>query len=194
MPRRGTGWIVAGILLMTGSLGLSGMNLSESYQGKKRSDAVRQQLMRDVIPESKVDLTDPEVFCVEMPQVKIDDYSYIGTIEIPSLSLQLPVISKWSEDGMWMAPCRYSGSAYTDDMIICAHNSYAHFGFLYRMNTGDTAVLTDIDGNVFTYKLFEQEILQPEDVEQLNSGEWDLTLFTCTFDGIQRRVFRFEKV
>lgn len=79
-------------------------------------------------------------------------------------------------------------------MIICAHNSYAHFGFLYRMNTGDTAVLTDIDGNVFTYQLFEQEIMRPGDVEQLNSGEWDLTLFTCTFDGLQRRVFRFEKV
>lgn len=97
-------------------------------------------------------------------------------------------------NGMWMALCRYSGSAYTDDMTICAHNSYAHFGFLYRMNTGDTAVLTDIDGNVFTYQLFEQEIMRPGDVEQLNSGEWDLTLFTCTFDGLQRRVFRFEKV
>ena len=47
-----------------------------------------------------------------MPEETIDGRSYIGVLEIPSLSLQLPVIGSWSYAELREAPCRYAGSAY----------------------------------------------------------------------------------
>ena len=51
-----------------------------------------------------------------------------------------------------------------------------------------------MDGNVFTYEMVELEILQPTDIEGMESGEWDLTLFTCTIGGSSRVTARFERV
>ena len=95
---------------------------------------------------------------------------------------------------MKIAPCRYTGSAYQDDLIIAAHNYNSHFGNLKNLREGDTATLTDMDGNVFTYEMAELEILQPTDIEGMDSGEWDLTLFTCTIGGSSRVTARFERV
>ena len=57
---------------------------------------------------------------------------------------------------------------------------------------GDIATFTDIDGNVFIYKMVERETLNPTDIEGMESGNWDLTLFTCTVGGQSRVTIRFE--
>ena len=57
---------------------------------------------------------------------------------------------------------------------------------------GDIATFTDMDGNVFTYKMVERETLLPTSIDAMESGEWDLTLFTCTVGGQSRVTIRFE--
>ena len=131
---------------------------------------------------------------MEMPVENIDGIDYIGVLRIPTLELELPIISEWSYQKLKIAPCRYSGSAYQDDLIIAAHNYNSHFGNLKNLREGDTATFTDMDGNVFTYEMVELEILQPTDIEGMESGEWDLTLFTCTIGGSSRVTARFERV
>ena len=131
---------------------------------------------------------------MEMPTENINGIDYIGILRIPALELELPVISEWSYPRLKIAPCRYTGSAYQDDLIIAAHNYNSHFGNLKNLREGDTATLTDMDGNVFTYEMAELEILQPTDIEGMDSGEWDLTLFTCTIGGSSRVTARFERV
>ncbi len=132
-------------------------------------------------------LLNPEM---DMPVQCVDGRDYIGILEIPALALELPVISTWSYPSLKIAPCRYSGSAYKDDLVIAAHNYPSHFGNLKQLQEGDTVRFTDMDGNVFVYAVALWEDLDADAAEQMQSGEWDLTLFTCTTGGQSRLAVR----
>ena len=129
---------------------------------------------------------------MEMPTEKINGNYYIGVLEIPSLGLELPVMSDWSYPRLRTAPCRYKGSAYSGDLIIAGHNYARHFSGIKRMSPGDEVRFTDADGNLFLYKVAELETLGGADVEKMQSGDWELTLFTCTYGGRSRVAVRCE--
>lgn len=121
---------------------------------------------------------------------EIDGYEYIGYITIPDLNLELPVMSDWDYTRMKLSPCRYSGSVQTNDMVIAAHNYTRHFGRLSKLSEDDTIYFTDINGNRYSYSVKEVEVLAPTAIEEMTSGEYDLTLFTCTYSGQSRLAVR----
>lgn len=131
---------------------------------------------------------------IDMPTQEIDGQAYIGFLEIEALGLSLPVLSEWSYPGLRTAPCRYTGSAYRNDLVIAAHNYTTHFGRLRELSQGDAVTFTDVDGNVFCYQVAEVETLPPYSVEEMTGGDWDLTLFTCTIGGQARVTVRCERV
>ena len=141
-------------------------------------------------PLAQIFESNPET---EMPTVYIDEAAYIGTIEIPVLELELPVLSSWSYDGLRQSPCRYSGSAYLDNMVIAAHNYQSHFGSIYSLAIGESVVFTDVDGNEFDYTVAATEILSPYDVDEMSQSPWALSMFTCTPGGQYRVTVRCEK-
>ena len=87
-----------------------------------------------------------------------------------------------------ISPCRYTGSAYTNNLIIAAHNYKSHFRKLKHLHAGDIVTFMDMDRNVFHYEVVESEILKPTTIDKMESGDWDLTLFTCTIGGRSRVV------
>lgn len=127
---------------------------------------------------------------MDMPTAMIDGRNYVGTIEIPSMELELPVLEEWSYPGLKIAPCRYDGTAYKNNLIIAAHNYDSHFGRLKELHEGDDIIFTDMDGNVFSYKVALVDTLEPYAVEEMKSGGWALTLFTCTLGGQMRVTVR----
>lgn len=129
---------------------------------------------------------------MDMPEEEVNGQKYIGVLKIPALSLELPVISAWSYPNLKEAPCRYTGSSYLNNMVIAAHNYRSHFGNLKDLSQGDEVSFTDVDGNIFQYKVVELEILSPYAIEEMTSGDWDLTLFTCTVGGKSRVTVRCE--
>lgn len=151
-------------------------------------------------PEPTPTLPEPELPAyiqnpqVEMPVQKLQGYDYIGILRIPTLNLELPIMSQWSYKQLKIAPCRYTGSVYLDNMTICAHNYSRHFGGLKNLHIGDEVSFTDMDGNEFSYRVAELETLQPSDVDSMTAGDWDLTLFTCTIGGKTRVTVRCERV
>lgn len=128
----------------------------------------------------------------EMTETVIGDYSYIGYLSIPDLGLELPVMSQWSYPRLRVAPCRYSGSTRTDDLVILAHNYARHFGRLRRLSPGDAIIFTDMNGAVTRYRVVELEEMSPYAVADMTSGEYDLTLFTCTYGGRTRFAIRAD--
>ena len=64
---------------------------------------------------------------------------------------------------------------------------------LKNLRVGDTAIFTDMDENVVSFQLAAQETIQPEDLEAMEAGDWDLTLFTCTVGGQSRVTVRFVR-
>jgi sortase A len=144
----------------------------------------------EAIPETSpvpLYVSNPEM---EMPTINIDGNAYIGWLEIPSLSLTLPVMSQWSYPNLKISPCRYSGSAYLDNLVIAAHNYKSHFGNIKTLSPGDEVRFTDADGNVFRYQVAEVEQLSPLAVKDMAESDYPLTLFTCTIGGKYRVAVR----
>lgn len=125
-----------------------------------------------------------------MPVVVVDGVAYIGVLEIPALELTLPVTGEWSYDRLKIALCRYAGSAYLDNLVIMGHNYPAFFKNLGDLRPGDEIRFTDADGNVFSYTVDDLEQLRAAQVEEMITGDWDLTLFTCTPGGQLRIAVR----
>lgn len=188
--RAGLVLMIAGILCIAAGILWLEYNLMEDRRAGVRAEAVMEQLAQ--YQEQQTDpgvdyLLVPEM---EMPTVEIDGYRYIGVISVPVLDLTLPVMDDWSYPQLKIGPCRYKGSAYLNNMILCAHNYTTHFGRLSNLRVGDEITFTDVDGNEFLYEVAELETLAGTAVEQMQSGDWDLTLFTCTLSGQTRVTVR----
>ena len=191
----------AGLLLIAAALALAAYNVIDAQRAARSAAQALEALSQTTAAsaaepeEASADdapayLADPEM---PMPTVSFDGNDYIGRVDIPSLGLSLPVISEWSYPRLKIAPCRYTGSAYLDNLIIAAHNYGSHFGNLNRLNNGDTVTFTDVDGNQFTYAVSLIEDLPGTAIEEMQAGEWDLTLFTCTLGGRSRVTVRCER-
>lgn len=120
----------------------------------------------------------------------IDGKEFVAVLSIPVLDTELPVLRELSMEELKNYPCRYKGAMVTDDIIIAAHNYDCHFGRIKSLNTGDELILTDPSGNRIVYEVTETEILDGTDVEDMDAGDWDLTLFTCTLSGKSRVTVR----
>lgn len=194
-PESGTAWMNLGLLLLASALFLAACNRNASYQAQHRSRLVIEE-MSETLPgkavpeETQSEQTEPLNPDREMPVRAIDGRDYIGVLTIPSLNLELPVLSRWSDSNLRIAPCRYQGSLYDGSLILCAHNYSSHFGGLSKLREGDTALFADMDDNLYTYQVVELEMLDPTDVSEMESGDWDLTLFTCTVGGQTRVTVR----
>lgn len=202
--KRGTAWINLGLLLLAAALFLAAYNRNESYQAQQQSDVVLEEMseaLAQTVPAQTVPgQTEPpelpeamEEPLREMPVRTIRGRDYIGVLTIPALELELPVLSQWDYTNLRIAPCRYEGSVYNGSLILCAHNYSSHFGRLKSLREGDVVQFTDMDDNVYTYQVVGLETLSPTDVEGMESGDWDLTLFTCTVGGQSRVTVRLER-
>lgn len=126
----------------------------------------------------------------DMPVIEVDGYGYIGVLQIPSLDLTLPILSEWSYPALQTAPCRYAGSAYEGGLVLSGHNYASHFGKLNQLEAGDEVRFIDLSGNTFTYAVAETEVLEATAIDEMVSGGWGLTLFTCTLSGQMRFTVR----
>lgn len=210
MSKKKKNWIgkiftITGLLLFAAALALSVYNLWDGY----RAEQSREKLLEEYrdknqnisdegeqAEESDGQIPDyqlnPEM---EMPEITLEDLdgaACIGVLEIPKIDLKLPVLSEWSYPLLKKAPCRYSGSAYLDNLVITVHNYRTYFGKLKELEVGTEVIFTDAAGNRFEYKVAAVEALTPQSVEDMTSGEWALSLFTCTLDGKNRVTVRCD--
>lgn len=131
-----------------------------------------------------VEFLPPSAF--EMTRVEIGGYDYIGYLSLPSLELELPIMADWDYRRLQIAPCRYTGSVNGRDLVLMAHNYASHFGRISELQPGDPVLFTDMDGHTTQYQVEGRDVLPPGAVEEMTSGEFDLTLFTCTYGGQSR--------
>lgn len=116
-------------------------------------------------------------------------YGLLGVLRIEALSIELPVISTWSYALLDIAPCRYSGSLTTGNLVVMGHNYDSHFRSLWRAEPGMQVELTDAAGYVHRFTVAEIETVAGSDGEALPS-DYPLSIFTCTADSRHRTVLR----
>jgi len=135
----------------------------------------------------------------KMPTVTIDGYDYIGSLTVPSLALELPVMADWDYERLKISPCVFSRNYFSDDLVICGHNFPSHFSPLWEIPMGEEVLFTTSDGTVYRYVVSNRETVKPDDVSTMTTnahsaipgtGDWDLTLFTCNLGGQTRCAVR----
>ena len=188
--------MVLGVCLMLGAAFLHYANQREDHIAQEAVTDVMPQLVQQIqtqtateatvsqeetIPELELQipvelLTDEDK---KMTEAEINGYLYIGYLSVPDLGLELPILSSWSYPKLNISPCRYTGSIRGEDLVLMAHNYNSHFGRLSQLDLGDTILFTD---------------MAPTDVVEMTSGDFDLTLFTCTYGGGSRVTVYCDRV
>lgn len=198
--------IILGVLLLSGALTLVAFNKYQDSVARNSAADILQQIKENTASETKEteDAVDQSELQIpldlltaedkEMTEIEINGHAYIGYISIPTLGLELPVMSSWSYPQLKLAPCRYSGSVRGEDLVIMAHNYKSHFGKISLLKEGNTLSFTDMDGVTTYYEVAARDILGSTEVEEMTAGEFDLTLFTCNYSGKSRVTVCCNKV
>jgi sortase A len=188
--------IILGIVAVLAAVCLLLWNINEDRQAEQsvldimpQLNDQREQASAETFVEQYEDNTSDE-----MTVKDIDGYNYIGSLSFPTMKLELPVMETWDYTRLKIAPCRYSGSVKTNNLVIAAHNYTRHFGSLKSLNKGDKVYFTDMDNKVYTYEVEETEILAPTAIEEMTNSAYDLTLFTCTYGGKSRVTVRCMRI
>ena len=185
-------FVLLGVLCLAAALGLAIFNVYEDRQAGQHADMLLGELQK-AVKEAPDEEGDPAYIAnpdMELPIVTYEGRDGVGILLIPSLGLELPVIDNFNYANLRWAPCRYVGTPYKNDLVICAHNYDRHFGRLDELNAGDDVIFIDLDGHVFTYKVGLIETVGGYEVEKMIDSEWDLSLFTCTYSGRARVTVR----
>lgn len=130
---------------------------------------------------------------MEMDTITVEGHSYIGYLTLPTLKVELPILSDWSQSKLKIAPCRYTGSVNSKGFVLMGHNYAKGFGQLRNLKIGDTISFQDVNGTKTTYQVIEIDVLAASAVDEMICEDYDLTLFTCTYGGKNRFTIRCEK-
>lgn len=195
--KTGTVCTIIGVLLILAGLCLFLWNRREAYLAGNAADEMLTAVKGEIEDNRTAQGADGEGFVYEasyenagLPAVEIDGYEYVGCVSVPTLKLELPVMSEWSYPRLKIAPCRYYGSAAEKDLVIAAHNYPRHFGNLSKLKEHDEVIFTDMNGTEYHYEVEVVDVLAPEALEEMTNAGYDLTLFTCTYGGANRVTVR----
>lgn len=134
---------------------------------------------------------------VDMPE-KMGNYNIIGEIEISKISLKMYILDITTDESLNLSLTKFWGKNIHDasNFSIIGHNYKGMFKDLKNLEVGDTFTLTDREGRICTYVVYEIFIVEPDDVsciEDTLKGEREVTLITCTTGGAKRLILKAKE-
>ena len=160
----------------------------------------------NAIPEEE-DVATTEVVQIEQ-QVNVEEeqkltasdgtsYYTIGVINIPSINVNYPILSTYTDELLKIAPCRFHGPNPNEvgNLCIAGHNykNSKFFSKVPNLQLGDKIEITDLSGRMLTYTVYDKFIVNPDELactSQLTNGKKEITLITCTNDNKQRHIIK----
>lgn len=177
--------ILGGLLVLSGGLLLL-YNRSLENAAEKASDEALLKVQQQI----EYGRSAAEGTRQPIQQLELDGERYLGVLSMPTLELELPVQADWSYEKLKNTPCVYSGSIQDGELVILSHNYRRHFGPIDRLRPGDEIKLTDAAGKEFLYTVDELLVLDAAEVDDMIDSGYDLSLFTCNYDGKARITVR----
>ena len=128
-------------------------------------------------------------------------YEMIGTVNIPSINVNYPILSETSDDLLKVSVCKFWGSNPNQigNLCIAGHN-YRNKRFFSKVPTlkvGDIIEITDLNKNTQKYSVYDKYTVDPSDTSctsQITNGKKIVTLLTCTDDSKQRVIVQAEAI
>ena len=160
----------------------------------------------NAIPEEK-NVTTTQVVQIEQ-KIEVPDeqkltasdgtiYYTIGVINIPSINVNYPILSTYTDELLKIAPCKFHGPNPNEvgNLCIAGHNykNSKFFSKVPNLQLGDKIEITDLSGRMLTYTVYDKFIVNPDELEctsQLTNGNKEITLITCTNDNKQRHIIK----
>lgn len=183
--------MILGAALFFGALGLFLYNEVQAVRAEQLSADVLHELVGQI---SEIHTENAENQPLEMTEVTIDGYNYIGYLLVPELELELPIMADWDYKRLKIAPCRYQGTVNGENLVLMAHNYERHFGKLSELMEGSQVIFTDMDGFSTFYEVTAKDVLVPTAVNEVTDSDFDLVLFTCTYGGKSRITIYCNKM
>ena len=176
---------------------------------KKKKKVIDEEVIvvrLNAIPEEK-NATSTQVVQIEQ-QINVPEeqkltasdgtvYYTIGVINIPSINVNYPILSTYTDELLKIAPCKFHGPNPNEvgNLCIAGHN-YKNSKFFSKVPTlelGDKIEITDLSGRMLTYTIYDKFIVNPDELEctsQLTNGKKEITFITCTNDNKQRHIIK----
>ncbi|RQD72561.1 MAG: class D sortase [Tindallia sp. MSAO_Bac2] len=110
----------------------------------------------------------------------------LGTIRIPGIDAEMPVVLGASQENLRVAAALMEGTTPIGEIgnaAIAAHRSHTYGRFFNRLNEvelGDEIIVTTPE-DTFIYTVYEIKVVEPDDLSVLNRNRKDrvITLITC---------------
>ena len=154
-----------------------------------QTQLIEKQVLVDVPEEQKSTASDGTV------------YYTIGVINIPSIKVNYPILSTYSDALLKIAPCKFHGPNPNEvgNLCIAGHNykNSKFFSKISKLKSGDKIEITDLGGNTVIYSVYDKFIVNPNELEctsQLTEGRKELTLITCTNDNKRRYIIKAREI
>ena len=122
-------------------------------------------------------------------------------INIPSINVNYPILSKTTDSLLKVSVCKFWGSDpnQVGNLCIAGHN-YRNKRFFSKVPTltvGDIIEITDVNKKTLKYSVYDKYTVDPEDTSctsQITNGKKIVTLITCTNDSKQRVIVKAEAI
>ena len=133
----------------------------------------------------------------EIPYIEHEGYQVIGTIQIPKIDLEYPILIETTEDSLKKSITRFGDGKVNEVGNLClAGHDYINnsmFGGINKLENGDEILITDLYGNTVTYTVFDKYTTNPDDtsvLESIDSTKREVTLITCSNGNKDRLIIR----
>lgn len=134
-------------------------------------------------------------------QVKYKDYNVVGIITIPKIGIEYPILDTTNEKTMKVAITKFWGNNVNElgNFTMAGHNNKdgTMFGKTKRLNIGDKIEMTDLTGKTIEYEIFDQYLIDPDDVSCVKSvkeNTREVTLITCANGRSNRLITKAREI
>ena len=133
----------------------------------------------------------------QISYIDYQGYQVIGTIQIPKINIEYPILSETTKDSLNKSITRFGNGKVNEvgNLSLAGHNyiNGSMFGKINELEIGDEIFILDLYGNKITYKIFDKYITDPNDTKVLESIEGDkkeVTLITCINRNVNRLIVK----
>lgn len=131
-----------------------------------------------------------------------EKYKTVGSIKIPKIDVEYPILSETTVSLLKIAPCKFWGPNPNEvgNFCIAGHN-YRNDKFFSKVPTlvvGDIIEITDLSDQTIKYSVYNKFIVEDTtDVSctsQYTDGKRIVTLITCTDDSEARVIVQAKEI
>lgn len=160
------------------------------YAGNKANE----QELEKVIETMSKEVMQEEL---EEMQVEYKGYKVVGTIKIPKINLEYPILEITTNETMKLSITKFWGNGVNKvgNLSLAGHNNYdgTMFGKNKQLEIGDTLELTDMMGVTKNYIIYDKFITDPNDISIIEADEFgtrEVTLITCSNGNKERLILK----